>query len=148
MESAARIPLVIAVSLERDLIPISGRGQLRPAGRAEDDVLAIHRVVDRQDDYLAIRVISGSAPDAIAEDAVALTYGRAYRLTRALLDVGPGRPRVPPHRQPSTLVPARRAGPQRRAQRRRVADAEVHDGVGRTGPVMDAMSLHERGRQQ
>jgi hypothetical protein len=43
------------------------------------------------DEYLAIRVISESAPDVIAEDAIALTYGRAYRLSRALLDVGPGR---------------------------------------------------------
>jgi hypothetical protein len=43
------------------------------------------------DEYLAIRVISRSAPEAIAGAPVALTYGRAYRLTRALLDVGPGR---------------------------------------------------------
>ena len=43
------------------------------------------------DEYLAIRVISGAAPNAMPAGAVALTYSRAYRLTRALLDPGPGR---------------------------------------------------------
>jgi len=43
------------------------------------------------DEYLAIFVIAGSAPDALAGHGVALSYGRAYRLTRALIDVGPGR---------------------------------------------------------
>lgn len=43
------------------------------------------------DEYLAIRVVSRSAPDIMGDEAVALSYGRAYRLTRALRDVGPGR---------------------------------------------------------
>lgn len=46
------------------------------------------------DEYLAVLVISGSRPDSLGDDAVALTYGRAYRLTRALMDVGPGRLQV------------------------------------------------------
>ena len=46
------------------------------------------------DELLAIRVIAGSAPDALRGVSAALTYGRAYRLTRALLGSGPGRLQV------------------------------------------------------
>ena len=46
------------------------------------------------DEYLAVLVISGTRPDPLGDGAVALTYGRAYRLTRALIDVGPGRLQV------------------------------------------------------
>ncbi len=46
------------------------------------------------DEFVAIQVISGSPPEALAGSPVALTYGRAYRLTRALIDSGPGRLRV------------------------------------------------------
>jgi len=45
---------VIVVCLERDQILAFGRGQLRPAGREEDRVLAVQNVIDRQDHYLAI----------------------------------------------------------------------------------------------
>lgn len=43
------------------------------------------------DEYSAILVISGSAPESLTGERIALSYGRAYRLTRALMDVGPGR---------------------------------------------------------
>jgi hypothetical protein len=46
------------------------------------------------DEYLAIRVISGNAAEALGSGAVGLTYSRAYRLTRALSTSGPGRLRV------------------------------------------------------
>lgn len=46
------------------------------------------------DEYLAIRAISGSPPDHAGDRVVALSYGRAYRLTRALTESGPGRLRV------------------------------------------------------
>lgn len=46
------------------------------------------------DEFLAIQAISGAPPAALAGSAIALTYSRAYRLTRALMDAGPGRLRV------------------------------------------------------
>jgi hypothetical protein len=46
------------------------------------------------DEFLAIRVIAGSAPEPLRGEPAALTYGRAYRLTRALLGSGPGRLQV------------------------------------------------------
>ena len=46
------------------------------------------------DEFLAIQVVSGQPPEMLGEGPVALTYGRAYRLTRALTESGPGRLRV------------------------------------------------------
>jgi hypothetical protein len=45
---------IIFVYLECHQILLSGRGQLRSAGRAEDGVLAVDDMVYRQDYYLAI----------------------------------------------------------------------------------------------
>ncbi len=47
------------------------------------------------DEFLAIRVIAGNSPEPLGGEPAALTYGRAYRLTRALLGSGPGRLQVP-----------------------------------------------------
>src|SRR6266516_6050119 len=49
-------PQVIVVGLEGDQVLFLGRGELGPAGRAEDHVLAVHGVVHRQEHYLAVRV--------------------------------------------------------------------------------------------
>jgi len=46
--------LVISVCLECHQVLAFGRGQLRPAGRAEDRVLAVDNMIYRQDHYLAI----------------------------------------------------------------------------------------------
>lgn len=46
------------------------------------------------DEFAALLALVDRAPGALANDTVALTYSRAYRLTRALLDPGPGRLRV------------------------------------------------------
>lgn len=46
------------------------------------------------DEFLAIRVIAGTAPEALRRESAALTYSRAYRLTRALFGPGPGRLQV------------------------------------------------------
>jgi hypothetical protein len=46
------------------------------------------------DEFLAIRVMVGRAPKALRGESAALTYGRTYRLTRALLGSGPGRLQV------------------------------------------------------
>ena len=43
------------------------------------------------DEYAALRALVGRPPAQLAGEALALTYSRAYRLTRALLDPGPGR---------------------------------------------------------
>ena len=43
------------------------------------------------DEYAALPALAGRAHASLAGEVVALTYGRAYRLTRALLDPGPGR---------------------------------------------------------
>jgi hypothetical protein len=43
------------------------------------------------DEYLALLRLAGQAPERVRSEMLALTYGRAYRLTRALLDPGPGR---------------------------------------------------------
>lgn len=43
------------------------------------------------DEHLAILVASGAAPSEVSGAPTGLTYGRAYRLTRALLGGGPGR---------------------------------------------------------
>jgi hypothetical protein len=42
------------------------------------------------DEYLALLALAGR-PTPLAGEQLALTYGRTYRLTRALLDPGPGR---------------------------------------------------------
>jgi hypothetical protein len=46
------------------------------------------------DEYAALPALAGRPLAPLAESPVALTYGRAYRLTRALLDPGPGRLQV------------------------------------------------------
>ncbi|MGH9042139.1 MAG: hypothetical protein ACRDZ3_18120 [Acidimicrobiia bacterium] len=46
------------------------------------------------DEFLAIRVISGSRPAGLGVGPVRLTYGRTYRLTRALSTSGAGRLQV------------------------------------------------------
>jgi hypothetical protein len=46
------------------------------------------------DEYAALPALAGRPLDALAGSPLGLTYGRAYRLTRALLDPGPGRLRV------------------------------------------------------
>ena len=43
------------------------------------------------DEYLAILIAAGAAPSEVAGHPACLTYGRAYRLTRALLGGGAGR---------------------------------------------------------
>lgn len=43
------------------------------------------------DEYLALLRLADQAPERIRSESLALTYSRAYRLTRALLDPGPGR---------------------------------------------------------
>ena len=43
------------------------------------------------DEYAALPTLVGLPPVQLAGEALALTYSRAYRLTRALLDPGPGR---------------------------------------------------------
>jgi len=43
------------------------------------------------DEYAALPALVGRPPVQLASEALALTYSRAYRLTRALLDPGPGR---------------------------------------------------------
>lgn len=43
------------------------------------------------DESLVLLRLAGRPPEQIAAESVALTYSRAYRLTRALLDPGPGR---------------------------------------------------------
>ena len=43
------------------------------------------------DEYLAILIAAGAAPSEVARHPACLTYGRAYRLTRALLGGGAGR---------------------------------------------------------
>lgn len=46
------------------------------------------------DEFGGLLVLAGRSPAALEGHSVALTYGRAYRLTRALLDPGPGRLQV------------------------------------------------------
>ena len=41
------------------------------------------------DEYLALPALAGLPRADLAGEALAMTYGRAYRLTRALLDSGP-----------------------------------------------------------
>lgn len=43
------------------------------------------------DEYAALPVLAGRPPGRLVGESLALTYCRAYRLTRALLDPGPGR---------------------------------------------------------
>lgn len=43
------------------------------------------------DEYLALLQLVDQAPRQVGSETLALTYSRAYRLTRALLDPGPGR---------------------------------------------------------
>ena len=43
------------------------------------------------DEYVALPALVGLPPAQLAGEALAMTYSRAYRLTRALLDPGPGR---------------------------------------------------------
>ncbi|MGH2601170.1 MAG: hypothetical protein ACRDJ9_17515 [Dehalococcoidia bacterium] len=43
------------------------------------------------DEYAALPALAGRPLPSLAHEVLALTYGRAYRLTRALLDPGPGR---------------------------------------------------------
>jgi hypothetical protein len=43
------------------------------------------------DEYAALPALAGRPLAALEGQTLALTYGRAYRLTRALLDPGPGR---------------------------------------------------------
>lgn len=38
------------------------------------------------DEYVALPALAGRAPQPVQGQALAITYGRAYRLTRALLD--------------------------------------------------------------
>ena len=53
---------VIVVGLEGHQFLFLGRGELGPGGRAEDHILAVHRVVHRQEHHLAVRV-EADAPD-------------------------------------------------------------------------------------
>lgn len=46
------------------------------------------------DEYVALPSLAGRSPVAVQGQAIAITYGRAYRLSRALLDPGPGRLQV------------------------------------------------------
>lgn len=46
------------------------------------------------DEYAALAALAGRAHPSLAGEPLGLTYSRAYRLTRALLDPGPGRLRV------------------------------------------------------
>lgn len=43
------------------------------------------------DEYLALLALADHPVPALRSDPLALSYSRAYRLTRALLDPGPGR---------------------------------------------------------
>lgn len=43
------------------------------------------------DEYLALLALADRPAAALRGDPLALSYSRAYRLTRALLDPGPGR---------------------------------------------------------
>ncbi len=43
------------------------------------------------DEYAALPALVGRSLATLADESLALTYSRAYRLTRALLDPGPGR---------------------------------------------------------
>jgi len=43
------------------------------------------------DEYAALPALVGRQAPALGESPLAITYARAYRLTRALLDPGPGR---------------------------------------------------------
>lgn len=43
------------------------------------------------DEYLALLALADRLPVKVRGERLALTYSRAYRLTRALLDPGPGR---------------------------------------------------------
>ncbi|CAN5679600.1 hypothetical protein BH20ACT2_BH20ACT2_19320 [soil metagenome] len=43
------------------------------------------------DEHLALLALAGRPHPALGTEPLALSYGRAYRLTRALLDYGPGR---------------------------------------------------------
>lgn len=43
------------------------------------------------DEYFALPALVGRPPAELVSEVLALTYSRAYRLTRALLDPGPGR---------------------------------------------------------
>ncbi len=43
------------------------------------------------DEYFALPALVGHSPAELAGEVLALTYSRAHRLTRALLDPGPGR---------------------------------------------------------
>ena len=46
------------------------------------------------DEYAALPALAGRPLPTLEGERLALTYGRTYRLTRALLDPGPGRLRV------------------------------------------------------
>ena len=46
------------------------------------------------DEFLALRALIGRPPSEIEGEVPSLTYSRAYRLTRALLEPGPNRPRI------------------------------------------------------
>ncbi|HEX2698848.1 MAG TPA: hypothetical protein VHM89_01415 [Acidimicrobiales bacterium] len=54
------------------------------------------------DEYVALPALVGRAPEPVQGQALAMTYGRTYRLTRALLDPGPGRLQV--RGRPTRLV--------------------------------------------
>src|SRR6516165_11919910 len=47
--------LVVVIGFKADQILTFGRGELRPGGRAENRVLPVHDMADRQDGHLAIR---------------------------------------------------------------------------------------------
>lgn len=46
------------------------------------------------EEYVALPALAGRVPAALRGEPLAITYGRAYRLARALLDPGPGRLQV------------------------------------------------------
>ena len=75
------------------------------------------------DEYAALPALVGRPPVQLAGEALALTYSRAYRLTRALLDPGPGR--LATRGRFTRLVEALSAGDQL-ILHERLADPLVH----------------------
>lgn len=73
------------------------------------------------DEYAALPTLAGRPPAALTGERLALTYGRAYRLTRALLDPGPSR--LQTKGRFTRLVDAM-SGPDRQALHERLADPD------------------------
>lgn len=110
--------------IARDGTPVRGAGGDR-RNRATARQLSSPPGVILVDEYAALPALVGRPPAQLAGEALALTYSRAYRLTRALLDPGPGR--LATRGRFTRLVEALNTGDQQMLHER-LADPDPHGG--------------------